>query len=351
MNKKIRLEYIDLLKFLSIFAIIAVHVFKVWQYPQIWNIDIYAFSNFVKFGVPVFVMISGALLLNKDIEIIPFLKKRIARIVYPFIFYYIITSIFIVFIMNSTHDQVTNIFAFRWYFWMIIGVYLSIPIINKFIQNASEFEIKYFLYLFLIASVFYDITYYFGIEQYLYLNLFVSPFGYLVLGYYLSKHDFKISTNRLIAIAIILFILATFAKFCGQMNIIPMTENYLHSSSPIVSSWLDLNIFEIIQASSVFLICRYIYESGSGLFSYVKRFLQKGIVSKFILSVSRASYGMYLINLIPCFLYYYLRKIPFSGTEICMLILALSVATFIISWLVIVILGKIPYIKYLSGYY
>lgn len=86
---KVRLQYIDLLKVLSIFAIISIHAFMVWQSAEVKNINIYAFSSIVRFGVPVFVMISGALLLNRDIELGSFLKKKVKRLCHSFfiIFY------------------------------------------------------------------------------------------------------------------------------------------------------------------------------------------------------------------------------------------------------------------------
>lgn len=348
---RVRLQYIDLLKVLSIFAIMSLHAFMVWQKAEVLNLNIFAFSSIARFGVPVFVMISGALLLNREIEIGSFLKSKVNRIVYPFIFYYILTAFVIVVILNSSHEQVTNIFAFRWYFWMILGVYLSIPIINKFIQNSSMKEIEYFLALFVIAAVFYQIMYYFKIEQYLYLTLFLSPLGYLVLGYYLSIKEFDMSTNKLITICILLFIASTVVQILAKMDIIPVVEDFAANTSPILSSWLDVGIFEIIQASSIFLLCKYLYRSSSGIYHYINKFLQSKIISKFVLSVSRASYGMYLINLIPTFMFYYLQPMEFTGTEVVILIVSLSVITFFSSWIIVVLLGKIPYIKELSGYY
>lgn len=118
-----------------------------------------------------------------------------------------------------------------------------------------------------------------------------------------------------------------------------------------MSSWLDVGIFEIIQSSAIFLICKYIYQSKDGIYSIIRKFLESGQVSKLILSISRASYGMYLFNLIPVFMYYYyLRPLHFTGTQVCIFIMMLSVSTFIISWMVVVILSKIPIIKNLSGF-
>ena len=82
-----RLQYIDLLKFSSILAIITLHAFQVWQDSQIMHINIYAFSEIVRFGVPVFVMISGALLLNREIEIKSFFKRKLIGLYGHFYFF------------------------------------------------------------------------------------------------------------------------------------------------------------------------------------------------------------------------------------------------------------------------
>ena len=347
--EKIRLQYIDLLKFFSILAIISIHAFMVWRDSQILGFDIYAFCEICRFGIPVFIMVSGALLLNRNIEIKPFLQKKVKRLVYPFIFFYILTFIFLV-LMHKTHDQM-QIFAFRWYFWMILGVYLSIPIINKFIQHSSIKEIEYFIALFIFATIFYQVTYYFNLEQYFYLTLFLSPLGYLVLGYYLSIKDFNLSPNKMISICIILFITSTLIKSCGELHLIPLVDNFIANQSKMLHSWVDVGFFEIVQSASMFLLCKNIYDSRDGVYSYINRFLQSNLIQKFIISISKASYGIYLINLIPTVLfYYYLQPLSLTGTQICIVIFTFSISTLVMSWIVILIFSKIPFIKDLSGY-
>lgn len=346
---KVRLEYIDLLKFFAIFSIIAQHCFLVWQNVEVMNIKVYGFSGILRFGVPIFIMISGALLLNRDIEIGSFLKKKTSRLVYPFIFFYIITFLF-VFLTGHTHAQTSDIFFFRWYFWMILGVYLSIPIINKFIQHSSMKEISYFIYIFIFASIFYQITYILGIIQCFDLTLFLSPLGYLVLGYYLSKKEFNLSTNKIITLSIIIFLISSFIESLIITGSIPMTEFNLANSSIGLTSYLDVNIIKIIQSASLFILCKYIYQSNS-IYKPIKNFLKTKIISKFVISVSRASYGMYLINLIPqLILYYYIKPLKLSGLQSSITIIGSSIIIFLVSWIIIIILSKIPYIKYLSGY-
>lgn len=107
MAVKKRLEYIDLIKTLAILSIVILHIFQVWDMgPQIRGIPIFVLSEITRFAVPIFIMVSGALLLNKEIEIKSFLKKRVSRIIYPFLFYYIICLTFTLLTAGQVHRPV-----------------------------------------------------------------------------------------------------------------------------------------------------------------------------------------------------------------------------------------------------
>ena len=153
-------------------------------------------------------MISGALLLNRDIEILSFLKKKTVRLIYPLAFYIIFTT----FVFSIYPNVITGF----WYAFMMVGIYLAIPIVNIFIRNAEFKEIEYFLIIFLLVSLFYQILFENNIETNLDLNFFMGPFSYLILGYYLSKKDLtkslRISSNNIILVAILLFIISSVFK-------------------------------------------------------------------------------------------------------------------------------------------
>ena len=334
--KKERIKYIDTLKFLAILAIIGLHMFQLWTNTEILNFNIYKLSEITRFGVPVFLMVSGALLLNKKIEVKSFFKKRFARIILPLLFYTIISLI----ILNNP------LLKPFWYCWMIIGVYLTLPIINIFIEHAKIKEIEYFIIFFIFTSILYEITSYFNITQCLDLNFFIGPVSYLILGYYLSIKKFKFSAKKIIIISIILFILSTIIK-------IKYGDAFYFNHSPNLMSRLNLSFPQIIQASSMFIIIKYLYEIKTGIFSKIKNILEIKTVNSFILSVSRASYGMYLLHtfLYRGFLEEYVKTLNFTGTQTCIFIILSTIGLFLISWLVVLILGQIPYIKKLSGYY
>ena len=337
MAVKTRIKYFDTLKFLAISGVIFLHCFILKKNIEIFHFNIVNLNQLGRFGVPLFLLISGALLLNREIELKSFFKKRFIRICYPLFFLIIIAYVF-----NIYRHPLTSF----WYCWMVLGAYLAIPIINIFVKYGSDKEIEYFLGMFLITAILYQIFNLFNIEYSLDLNFFITPISYLVLGYYLSTKEFNSSSNQIILISFIIFIVSTILKmmYGNFFDIYPKMN---------LSSTLDLGILQILQVSSVFLLVKNIYsESVSGLFSVVKGFLETNIINNFIVSVSRASYGMYLVHML--FLRQYIRPffktLNFNSTNMVIACFITFVGLFLVSWIITVILGKIPYINKISGY-
>ena len=91
MGNKIRYMYIDILKTVAIFAIIISHVCIIGRQAAILNIPFTHFQHIGKVGVPLFLMISGALLIGqKKYDFLDFFKRRFSRIFIPHIFWVII---------------------------------------------------------------------------------------------------------------------------------------------------------------------------------------------------------------------------------------------------------------------
>ena len=337
MAEKTRIKYFDTLKFLAILGVIFLHCFILKENILIINFNIVDLNQIGRFGVPLFLLISGALLLNREIELKSFFKKRFVRICYPLFFFIIIAYLFNIY--------ARPLVAF-WYCWMVLGAYLAVPIMNIFVKYASEKEIEYFLAVFVITALLYQTFKLFNIKYSLDLNFFITPISYLILGYYLSTKEFDKFPNKIILISFALFVISTILKmkFGNFFDIYPKMN---------LSSTLDLGILQIIQVSSVFLIVKNVYsEHVTGIFSSVKGFLETNIVNGFILSVSKASYGMYLAHML--FLKYYVRPffktLTLSSTNMVIACFAVFVALFLGSWIITVILGKIPYINKISGY-
>ena len=341
-----RIEYLDTLKFIAIFCIISLHTFQIWNNgQQILNFDFYSLVGIVRFGVPIFLMITGALLLNRHINLKEFYRKKIIRICLPFLFFLIIQF--------CLFEKDMNIFIYNWYFWMILGVYLTIPIINKFVLHSTMDELRYFVLIIFVTSIIYQLMCFFKFRNFLDLNFFMGPLCYLILGYYFSKKEYNLGANKIITICLCLFLTATLLKIFGSLAIVPneLIVNFKANNTQIVSSWLDVGFVELVQTSSVFVMFRYLYKSKTSIYSKIKNVLEKNTIKKFIISVSKASYGMYLINkTMMSICKDKIASLSLTGTEICICFTVLTISIFLISWLIIVILSRIPFIKAFSGY-
>lgn len=321
---------------------------------------IYSLIEVVRFGVPIFLMLSGALLLNREIDLETFFKKRFTRLTYPYILYLIIyVLVLYALIVNFSGFSNLSIYfksiplTYNWYFYLIASLYLSIPIINKFIQHSSFKEIEYFVSIFLLGSLFYQIMLYFKITHFIDLSLFVGPIGYLVFGYYLANKDFNISNNKIISLAILLFLITTILKVSGELSIISTSITHIFDAeSKLTNSFVDLGILQILQSTAVFLIFKYIYESKTGIYSKIRKFLENETLNKIHLSLSKASYGMYLFHhtlVEPIRII--VGELALTGSLVCLMIVVLTMFISFVSWLVVVVLDKIPIIGKYSGYH
>ena len=92
-TKKERIFYYDVLRALAIIGVIICHLDHFFG-PLTTPVQVIAqmtFHDVGDIGMPIFLMISGALLLNRPYPSLSgFLKRRFARILYPFIFWIIL---------------------------------------------------------------------------------------------------------------------------------------------------------------------------------------------------------------------------------------------------------------------
>ncbi|WP_415186318.1 acyltransferase family protein [Shimwellia blattae] len=78
------------MRILSIFAVIVLHqasAFSLYENTSLewWVVDFY--NSFARWCVPVFIMLSGYLLLHKEEGFYVFYRKRLSRILIPLIFW------------------------------------------------------------------------------------------------------------------------------------------------------------------------------------------------------------------------------------------------------------------------
>ena len=341
MNKKKHIFYFDALRALAIISVILIHIFDVGtrnmvigDYSTIPSLNWFICDfmiNCFRIGVPLFLMLSGALSLGRDWNIKEFLSKRLPRIVNPFIFWVIFSSIIIyiisLFSPSVTVDGLLNLiyngfagkppyFFQNWFFWMILGTYLIMPVYNKWIKNCELTELEYFLAIWLITCIF-DFT--LKKEFPVKISYFMSPVGLVVLGYYLRYTKRKIFSNKIVPILLIVLP-------CIAMMIL----SYLLSSTEMIYRFERYTIFVALESAGVFLLFRN------------TNFDAKGLLRKIISRLAQYSYGIYLAHVAVLSLANRLipKIFPYKLWTLILFLITLLIPMFLLY-----MFSKVPYLK------
>jgi surface polysaccharide O-acyltransferase-like enzyme len=198
-------------------------------------------------AVPIFFMISGALLLWKEEPILPFYRKRVLRIVPPLVFWtiayvYLFGDRSTPFVEHVAHYLVAP-YGHLWYFYAALGLYLSAPYLGKLLRASTETEIQILLAIwFFVACVLNQIRVLYAKSwdppTILGAQLFSGYIGFFLLGAYLEKHRPVTSvTGRwtcllvfCVSSAVIAFVTYLYSAHLGRPN-----ESFFIYQTPLVA--------------------------------------------------------------------------------------------------------------------
>ena len=132
-----RVIYFDILRIVAIFFVVFVHLAaQHWADVDVSSRAWFAFNLYCttgKWSVPIFVMISGALFLRRDVSISAILKKNVARIATVFLFwsgcYALVYLVFRHAPLSVVLSQFITGHYHLWFLYMIVGLYLLIPLL------------------------------------------------------------------------------------------------------------------------------------------------------------------------------------------------------------------------------
>lgn len=334
MKTENRIFYYDFLRAFAIIAIILCHVDGMigYSFRSLKLALPGLFTTVALTGVPLFFMLSGALLLNKNYSLEEFYKKRFTRIIYPFLLWIVITSIIGVVFLNWTDTEILNfIFGINtptWYIWSLIGIYLLMPMINAYLKEYDLKGLEIFLIIWVITLLFN--SYEPLLLKPLELRYFSGYVGYVALGYYLDNKQFKLSDKTILYSNIAVFAVSTLIHMINmyyQLNL--YTEYYQ-------------NIIIATQAASLFLMIKYWDKCSLNPKSIYNR-IKSNFIGKMIVSISICSYGMFLGH------YIILQCIKPLNIHSLKLLPVILVIVVFLSWIITYAFSKIPYLKRISG--
>ncbi len=327
-------------------------------------------GSFYRPSVPLFIMISGALLLPTSLKIGEFYSKRIKRIVTPFIFWSILSPIMFYFLANYVDTLNPNVLAENhtvnatlknlwlwifnfnystipyWYVYMMLGVYLIIPIISSWVREATKKELQLVIKIWIFTTFLpyieivlpflgypgnYGVFGIFGgcswntFTTFHYLSGFI---GYALIGHYLRKYPLQWSMNKTIIISILTWTVGYLITFEGF--------HYVKSNFPD-----NFNMLEIPWAFTSFNVMIMTVP----IFALIQRINPKprAIITK----LSDYSFGIFLFHFIVVHIIF---EIVFRHINIAPIIQipVIFAISFIISAIVIGLLRKIKIFRKLS---
>lgn len=362
--KSKRIFYFDALRALAILSVILIHVYTLTRgyvlsgYGAIPSIEwIYTqfIGNSFRIGVDLFLVLSGALSLGRDWTIRSFLSKRLPRIIAPFLFWGLALSVFLIslsYFFNYPYVNSFDIFTISnfiynafmakslgfapyWFFWMILGTYLIMPIFNKWILHSDLEELEYFLVFWLITCLF---TFTLKTDFPIKLTYFVSPIGLVVLGYYLRYTERKLLNNPYFALALI-----------ALSSLAMLAFSYLFSTNQSFYNFDRYSFLMAIEVIGIVILYKNFNKFNIGFLSNEKSVLYRifvdngSIFKKFNLMLAKYSYGLYLIH--TAILSVLFRTLDYGMFTYTSYFITLFVLDLIVSVLLMSILSRIPYVK------
>jgi surface polysaccharide O-acyltransferase-like enzyme len=339
------IDWINNLRLISMFAVIVLHTaspllfaYKGSSLHDWLTGDIY--NALVRFAVPVFVMITGALLLHREYELGYFLKKRIGRLILPFIFWSLVYVGYRLyneefaftgnlwadgkFVLNQLQ---TGAYYHLWYVYLLIGLYLFIPILGKFVRNATEKELIYFLVIWYLAMLL--STPYLGIfNTAVDLHNFTGYIGYLVLGHYLTYKQFNFKSLPVVAALLFMALVAlmSWGTYYLQVRDHELKTFFYEPVGPFV----------VVLAACAFLIAKYTVVKLNPTLKHVCN------------NAGKYTLGIYLSHALVLNVFD-LNDINFTIFNPILSIPLIALACFLLSWLLVYGMSKVPGIKHLVG--
>ena len=355
-----RIVWADVLRFIAMFMVISVHCtdpFNISPAARLnpeYNFWGTIYGSALRACVPLFVMLTGMLLIPVKQEISLFYKKRLLRIVFPFLIWSVLYNLFPWFtgVIDLEPSVITRFFVYAgdnpsqafgdslknilmipftftafcthmWYIYLLIGLYLFLPVFSAWIKDATDNQKKMYLYfwgitLFLPYAYEYMSNYLFGAcpwnGRFDLFYYFAGFNGYLLLGHYLSKGN-NWSFSKTAWISLVLFAGGYAITYIGFGRMVADPKS---TEEQIELFFLYCTPNVVLMTIAIFLIVQKIKISSP---LWIKLFA----------NLTKCGFGIYMVHYFlvgPAFLVVDFIKVP-----IPIQIPVASTITFALAWL------------------
>ena len=331
----------DGLRILAAFAVVVLHAVAplfLDSYPSSdWNVA-NVYESLVRWSVPVFFMISGALFLNKrkELNIGRLYKKNIFRVFLIYLFWSIVYTLPLLNDGLSLSYILFRILNGPFHFWflkILIGLYIAVPLFRAITSNRKTEE--YFLLFAMLMGIvlpsvlsvlkLFDTRLMVALRDFCkgFDMTFVSTYSfYFVLGHYLFEYPISAAKKRALYVIGILSPILLFGANCYGSSLLGNPYQGFLSNSFVCTMFLAATIYLF------FVNCNF----GATR------------AEKVLAKISKCTFGVYIIHVLVMNLLWKLDITPSTCSPFWFVPLY-ALIVFVISLSITFILHRIPYVN------
>ena len=327
-----RIVWLDVIRCVAMIMVIGVHCIDPFYIsPTMRAIPEYThwaaiYGSLLRPSVPLFVMMTGLLLLPvKKQPLGKFYKKRIYRVLFPFLIWSVLYSMFpwVTGVLGLTKEIIGDFFCYTqgqesqslidslkdvamipfnfshkenhmWYIYLLIGLYLYMPFFSAWIENADRKTKRAFLLIWIISlfipylkeyvanCLFERSGYVFGTDTWNEFGLFYyfAGFnGYLLLGHYVKKGN-DWSLMKTFILCILMFAVGYYITYTG-FSTTASNPNATETEMELFFTFCSPNV--LLMTLATFLLLQKVVITNS-------------TVIKVLANMTQCGFGIYMVH-------------------------------------------------------
>ena len=327
-----RIVWLDVIRCVAMIMVIGVHCIDPFYIsPTMRAIPEYThwaaiYGSLLRPSVPLFVMMTGLLLLPvKKQPLGKFYKKRIYRVLFPFLIWSVLYSMFpwVTGVLGLPKEIIGDFFCYTqgqesqslidslkdvamipfnfshkenhmWYIYLLIGLYLYMPFFSAWIENADRKTKRAFLLIWIISlfipylkeyvanCLFERSGYVFGTDTWNEFGLFYyfAGFnGYLLLGHYVKKGN-DWSLMKTFILCILMFAVGYYITYTGFSTTAP-NPNATETEMELFFTFCSPNV--LLMTLATFLLLQKVVITNS-------------TVIKVLANMTQCGFGIYMVH-------------------------------------------------------
>ena len=327
-----RIVWLDVIRCVAMIMVIGVHCIDPFYIsPTMRAIPEYThwaaiYGSLLRPSVPLFVMMTGLLLLPvKKQPLDKFYKKRIYRVLFPFLIWSVLYSMFpwVTGVLGLPKEIIGDFFCYTqgqesqslidslkdvamipfnfshkenhmWYIYLLIGLYLYMPFFSAWIENADRKTKRAFLLIWIISlfipylkeyvanCLFERRGYVFGTDTWNEFGLFYyfAGFnGYLLLGHYVKKGN-DWSLMKTFILCILMFAVGYYITYTG-FSTTASNPNATETEMELFFTFCSPNV--LLMTLATFLLLQKVVITNS-------------TVIKVLANMTQCGFGIYMVH-------------------------------------------------------